>query len=262
MLVLRHVGAVLENVRAAGVAVGKRGGGRLDVDAGGLRGGKAFRETDDLHDAEQVVDELEGGAGADRAEVVDLAADRRDVGRYRFQIRLVVGAAEDDELAGRRRVGPPGDRAVDIAQPLLLGGAGQLLHPVGRHRRVLDDERALGQAARQSAVRPHPHRPRGGVVGDGAEDDVGALDRLARARGRLRALVNERLQLLDGAVVDGEVMAGSEQARAHRLGHVAAAEIGDLRHVRHSQPTEKDETNGTGRSRDHFTSARPSSARP
>ena len=214
--------AHLEDVRAArgvGEEVHHPGGVLAEVLRQGI--GLAERLVED--DERQVDRELHAGAGADRADMLEAAAELLEDRPGAGDIRLLA-ARQADELAGARRADGAADGALDEGRALgasLLGEPHLGLRLHGAH---VDDELAgdaAGKDARWAAVDRIDRRG----VGQDRDDRLGAGRELGRALRHLGAGIGERLRLLGRAVPDHEVMADLLQAL--RDGHAHAAETSD-----------------------------------
>ncbi|MGX1353588.1 hypothetical protein AB7M49_007209 [Bradyrhizobium elkanii] len=95
-------------------------------------------------------------AGADRAEMPDRAADRREIRLRAFEIGWI-SSHQQRQLAGGRRLRQAGDRTIDVDQAAAVELARHLERVLVRDRGAFDRERA-GFHVGGSAVLGQPDR--------------------------------------------------------------------------------------------------------
>ena len=146
-------------------------------------------------------------------------------------VKVDVGRPDQQgQLSGGRCVRQTGDRAVQETQPPVLRGPGQLQHPAVGKGRALDGERPVLQVRGEDPGRPLPHRPGRLVVADHDEHRRRAVRRLPGRGRETGASVDQLRGSARCAVVDGKVVAGTEQTGRHPVAHPAQPHERDACH--------------------------------
>jgi hypothetical protein len=144
------------------------------------------------HDPDaDLVDHLGQLAAARRPEEHDGARVAVDHRLRLLEMRRFAAAHDGQHAVFRPRL-PAGDRRIDEADTLLRGQGRDLAGDVGRGRGVVDQHRALGHAG-QGAVIAEDDRAEVLVVADAGENQLRALDRLARRFGQASAMPLHRI---------------------------------------------------------------------
>ena len=117
------------------------------------------------------------------------------------------------------------------AQPLAAAAAASSLHPGYRQSARFDEHCARPGAAASAPFSPSQVARENLIVRHHGDDDIGMGCGFLRSGGNGGAFGGKGLGALTGAIVDGDGVAGLQQAAGHACAHVAQTYYGDGFHV-------------------------------
>ncbi len=173
------------------------------------------------HLRQKVGGELHGGAGTDRANVLDATAQLLEDGPHSRDVRFLA-PDESKQLALRRRPDGAAHRAIDEGAAAGADLAGQRAFRGRAHGAHLDEELAR-DVAREQAVVTKVYGRKGGGVGQEGHRNVRRCRHFPRRRHYLRARGRECARLVHGAVPHCNFVPEPQQARGDGRAHPAGA---------------------------------------
>ena len=154
--------------------------------------------------------------------------ERREIRPRPFEIGRV-GADQQRQLSGRRRVRQAGHGTVDVDETASAQLARHFERMLVRYGGAFDRQRA-GLHGRGGAVLGQPHRARCFVVGDHGHDGVGVDRGIFRRRRPSRAARDQVLGFRLAAIPDRDRKSVVEVAAGHAVAHASKTDEGDIFH--------------------------------
>jgi hypothetical protein len=228
VLVVEHPAAAVCEHPALRRPATERRDDLLDVESGLHRQHDPLGNPEVRAGEDDLVDSLDRLAGADRSDVGDGPAHRRQHGSGALDVPFVA-ADEDRQRCVAGALAAARDRRVDHREAQCIEAFGE--SPAARwgDRRAVDDERSLAGAGRD-AIRTEEHRLDIRRIGDADHHDVALGGDRGRRVGVARAQVAKLRGPTRGAVPGREREPGADDVRGHGGTHRAKTHEADAIH--------------------------------
>jgi hypothetical protein len=200
--------------------------------------GESFGHGADLQSENGVHGELDGLAGAVRAEVKPLFTQHCE-NRFDFAKCFRFTANHENEIAFASAPIATGDGSVEITHTMLGAGRSHAASESGRDGAGVDVDAAAAKSGERAIVIAFvapENLLEGGWIADDGEQNVGSSGSFARGFGESSSGGNKFLRARGGAIPDGKGVASLQKIHGHGATHEAETDESDFAGRAHEMP--------------------------